>query len=93
MTDQPPALPSEEGEPSITVHVTATGQAADYLRELAAVLGRTPESLAILWAAGKVTVPDTPLGIDPDVPEWPELFEGPADLSERAHDYLRGMGR
>ncbi|MFL4497010.1 hypothetical protein ACJ6WD_38075 [Streptomyces sp. VTCC 41912] len=93
MSDQPPQdLPPEEGR-SITAHVTATGQTADYIRELAALTGRTPEAVAVQWAAGQVAVPGTSLADDPDVPDWPALFDGPADLSERVHEYLQGMGQ
>ncbi|GCD47872.1 hypothetical protein [Streptomyces paromomycinus] len=89
MSDQPPPeLPPEDG-PSITVHVTATGATADYLRQLAAVTGQSPQALAIQWAAGQVLVPETAFGDDPAVPDWPALFEGPPDLSEHAHAYLR----
>ncbi|MFH8753695.1 hypothetical protein ACH4GK_42360 [Streptomyces rimosus] len=42
MSGQPPELPPEDG-PSITAHVTATGATADYLRQLAAVTGQSPE--------------------------------------------------
>jgi len=92
MPDQPPNLPPNEGR-RITAHVTATGDTAEYIRELAAVSGRTPEQVAIQWAAGLVVIPDTPLGVDPEVPEWPVLFDGPEDLSERTHEYLQGMGQ
>ncbi|KWT63868.1 hypothetical protein ADL21_00470 [Streptomyces albus subsp. albus] len=84
----PPELPPEDG-PSITAHVTATGTIADYLRRLAAVTGQSPEAVTIQWAAGQVVVPDTALGGDPAVPDWPALFDGPPDLSEHTHAYLR----
>ncbi|MFH8350284.1 hypothetical protein [Streptomyces sp. NPDC018045] len=90
MRDQPPPeLPPEDGT-GITAHVTATGATADYLRQLAAVTGQSPEALAIQWAAGQVVVPDTALGDDPAaVPDWPTLLDGSPDLSEHSHAYLR----
>lgn len=88
MSDQPPPkLPPEDG-PGITAHVTATGATADYLRQLAAITGQSPEAVTIQWAAGQVVVPDTALGDDPAVPDWPALFDGPPDLSEHTHAYL-----
>ncbi|WP_431043972.1 hypothetical protein ACQUSR_20150 [Streptomyces sp. P1-3] len=86
MTDQPEQAPASP-EQQITASVTVTGAQAAILRDLAAVLGRTPESLALEWAAGALVIPSTPLGEDPDVPEW-GLFDGPADLSARTDEYL-----
>ncbi|MFH8411021.1 hypothetical protein ACH4FX_40560 [Streptomyces sp. NPDC018019] len=89
MSDQPPPeLPPEDG-PSITAHVTTTGATADYLRQLTAVTGQSPETVTTQRAAGQVVVPDTALGDGPAVPDWPPLFDGPPDLSEHTHAYLR----
>ncbi|MCD9146036.1 hypothetical protein [Streptomyces albireticuli] len=90
MTDQPPQTPPAEGRASITASVTVVGETAEFLREYAAMTGRTPEEATILWVAGKVVVPpETPLGQDPRVGDW-ALFDGPEDLAERSHGYLRG---
>ncbi|MHB6912777.1 hypothetical protein [Streptomyces sp. DB-54] len=87
MSDQPADVPPEVGS-EITASVTVTGSTAALLRELAGVLGRTPEALAIEWAAGSLHLPSTPVGeaVPPD--SW-ALFDGPPDLSARTDDLLR----
>lgn len=45
--------------PTITAHVTVTGEAAELLRDLAAVAGRSPEELALEYATGKLVLPTT----------------------------------
>ncbi|OKI06077.1 hypothetical protein A6A06_38535 [Streptomyces sp. CB02923] len=83
VSDQPPPeLPTEDG-PSITAHVTAAGATADYLRQLAAATGQSPEAVTIQGVAGQLVVPDTALGEEPGVPDWPVLSEGPPDLKAR----------
>ncbi|MFC5723402.1 hypothetical protein ACFP1Z_24880 [Streptomyces gamaensis] len=61
-----------------------TGDVATALRELAAVEGRTPEELALQYAAGALTIPTEPI----DARDW-GIFDGPPDLSARAGEYLR----
>ncbi|WP_158706435.1 MULTISPECIES: hypothetical protein [Streptomyces] len=56
---------------------------------MAAVTGQSPQALTIQWAADQIVVLDTALGDAPAVPDWPAQFEGPPDLSERTHGYLR----
>ncbi|MER0476840.1 hypothetical protein ABR737_00465 [Streptomyces sp. Edi2] len=87
MTDQPAETPPEP-DTEITASVTVTGSQAALLRDLAAVLGRTPEALAIEWAAGALRIPPASVGetVPPD--DW-GLFDGPADLSAHAHELLR----
>ncbi|KJY35960.1 hypothetical protein VR45_12750 [Streptomyces sp. NRRL S-495] len=51
---------------------------AQILRDLAAVLGRTPEELAIEHAAGVLPIPSEPPA------DW-GLFDGPPDLAARGH--------
>ncbi|MBA4863262.1 hypothetical protein H1V43_18105 [Streptomyces sp. PSKA54] len=86
MSDQPADVPPHAAE--ITASVTVAGSQATLLRDLAAVLGRTPESLAIEWAAGALPLPSESTGEDPRVPEW-GLFDGPPDLSVRADEHVR----
>ncbi|MEU5597861.1 hypothetical protein [Streptomyces sp. NPDC020298] len=80
------ALPPQDPEP-IQAHVTVSGAMAGVLRDLAALDGRTPEALAIEWAAGKLVIPEGTVG--DAVEEW-GLFDGPPDLASRVHEYLRG---
>lgn len=80
------AVPPDEPRP-IRAHVTVSGTIAGILRDLAALEGRTPEALAIEWAAGKLVIPEGTVG--DAFPDW-GLFDGPPDLASRAHDYLRG---
>ncbi|MET8948759.1 hypothetical protein ABZX30_35900 [Streptomyces sp. NPDC004542] len=80
------ALPPDEPRP-IQAHVTVSGTVAGILRDLAALEGRTPEALAIEWAAGKLVIPEGSAGDAID--DW-GLFDGPPDLASRVHDYLRG---
>ncbi|MBO1415897.1 hypothetical protein [Streptomyces sp. FH025] len=69
--------------------VTVSGLKAQILRDLAAVLGRTPEELAIEHAAGIRPIPTEPLPLV----DW-ALFDGPPDLAAGADDWLReGTGR
>lgn len=75
MSDQPADVPPSHDE--ITARVTVSGSQATLLRDLSAVLGRTPESLAIEWAAGALPIPSEPIGEDPEVPDW-GLFDGPS---------------
>ncbi|WP_455352673.1 hypothetical protein [Streptomyces sp. SYSU K217416] len=90
MDDQPAEPPQDE---KITASVTVTGPRAAILRDLAAVLGRTPEELIEEWATGSLSIPSEPIGEDPRVPEW-GLFDGPADLAAHTDEYLReGFGR
>ncbi|GHJ35216.1 hypothetical protein [Streptomyces sp. TS71-3] len=85
MSDQPADVP--HGPEEITAKVTVTGSEAALLRDLAAVLGRTPESLAIEWAAGALRLPSGTIGDDPRTPDW-DLFDGPADLATRTDEHL-----
>jgi hypothetical protein len=62
--------------------VTVSGTEAALIRELAAVLGRTPEALALKYAAGALKLPATTIG-DSEFADW-ALFDGPADLAARA---------
>ncbi|MFD0308073.1 hypothetical protein [Streptomyces sp. NPDC127119] len=80
------ALPPEEPQP-IRAGVTVSGAMAGILRDLAALDGRTPEALAIEWAAGKLVIPEGTVGDAVD--DW-ALFDGPPDLASRVHEYLRG---
>ncbi|MGP3949720.1 hypothetical protein [Streptomyces sp. 7N604] len=79
------ALPPHVPEDSITAQVTVSGAVADILRDLAAIDGRTPEEMVQEWVAGRVVIPAGPASAE----DW-ELFDGPADLSARADEYLRG---
>jgi hypothetical protein len=76
-----PAPPPEDQRP-ITTSVTVSGTEAALIRELAAVLGRTPEALALKYAAGALKLPATTIG-DSEFADW-ALFDGPADLAARA---------
>lgn len=92
MSDQPADTPNP-AEHEITANVTVTGPRAALIRDLAAVLGRTPEALAIGWAAGSLVLPETPVGEVVSADEW-GLFNGPTDLAARTDEYLRaGFGR
>ncbi|MEV4739515.1 hypothetical protein [Streptomyces sp. NPDC049555] len=76
MSEQPVAPPTPS-EPDITANVTVTGSRAALLRDLAAVLGRTPESLAIEWAAGSLVIPTATIGETLGEDGW-GLFDGPS---------------
>ncbi|MEN8651139.1 hypothetical protein ABCR94_10960 [Streptomyces sp. 21So2-11] len=90
MNDQPAEPPQDE---QISANVTVSGSRASLLRDLAAVLGRTPEALIGEWATGSLTIPSEPIGDDPRVPEW-GLFDGAADLAARTDEHLReGFGQ
>ncbi|MER6366746.1 hypothetical protein [Kitasatospora sp. NPDC001527] len=82
-----PAPDPARPQPSITASVTVSGVEAQILRDLAAVLGRSPEELAIEHAAGVLPIPAEPLA------DW-GLFDGPPDLAAGAGDWLHeGTGR
>ncbi|MFG2783056.1 hypothetical protein ACGFY7_35145 [Streptomyces prunicolor] len=57
-------LPPDGPEP-IQARVTVSGTMAGVLRDLAVLDGRTPEALAIEWAAGKLVNPERPLDVRP----------------------------
>jgi rhodanese-related sulfurtransferase len=78
------AQPPHITEP-ITAQVTVSGAIADILRDLAAIDGRTPEEMVQERVAGRVVIPAGPASAE----DW-ELFDGPADLSARSDEYLRG---
>ncbi|MFE4512730.1 hypothetical protein ACFRMQ_00840 [Kitasatospora sp. NPDC056783] len=80
MTPQSEPAP-EPPERPITASVTVSGSEAQILRDLAAVLGRTPEELAIEHAAGVLPIPSEP------IVDW-ALFDGPSDLAADADDWL-----
>lgn len=82
--------PAPPPEPvPITALVTVTGVKAQLLRDLAAVSGRSPEELALEYAAGKIVLP----GADLQPVQW-VVFEGAEDLAERSDELLRqGLGR
>ena len=86
MSDQPADTPPDS-HAEITASVTVTGSRAALLRDLTAVLGRTPEALAIEWAAGTLKLPTTAVGetLPPD--DW-GLFDGPPDLAARTDELL-----
>ncbi|MEV6673956.1 hypothetical protein [Streptomyces sp. NPDC051162] len=89
----PPADSPPPAEQEITVGVTVTGTRAALLRDLAAVLGRTPEALAIEWAAGTLVIPSAPIGESFGEDYW-GFFDGPTDLAARTDEYLReGLGQ
>lgn len=75
--DAEPAQPPEQAP--VTASVTVAGEEAALLRDLAAVLGRTPEDLAIAHAAGALLIPRTTIG-ESEFADW-ALFDGPPDLS------------
>lgn len=81
------AAPSPDEPQPIQAHVTVSGAMAGILRDLAALDGRSPEALAIEWAAGKLVIPEGTVGDAVD--DW-GLFDGPPDLASRVHEYLRG---
>jgi hypothetical protein len=85
MSDQPADVSPPYDE--ITARVTVTGSQAALLRDLSAVLGRTPESLAVEWAAGALIIPSEPTGEDTRVPDW-GLFDGPSELSAHVDEHL-----
>ncbi|MEJ8654726.1 hypothetical protein WKI65_43510 [Streptomyces sp. MS1.AVA.3] len=91
MSDQPADVPTPF-EQEIRASVTVSGTRAALLRDLASVLGRTPESLAVEWAAGSLVIPTAPIGESFGPEDW-GLFDGPEDLAGRADEYLReGLG-
>ncbi|MFI1729961.1 hypothetical protein ACH40E_12125 [Streptomyces acidicola] len=67
-----------------------SGTMAGILRDLAALDGRTPESLAVEWAAGKLVIPEGTVGDAVD--DW-GLFDGQADLASRVRENLRDGAR
>ncbi|WP_344025829.1 hypothetical protein [Streptomyces luteireticuli] len=85
MTAQPPPDASPPEPRAITANVLLTGDTAAAIRQLAAVEGRTPESLALEYAAGVLVIPVEPI----DASDW-GIFDGPPDLAARADEYLRG---
>ncbi|MFE2728754.1 hypothetical protein [Kitasatospora sp. NPDC059327] len=86
---QPPATPQER---PITAQVTVSGLEAAVLRELAAVLGRPAEALALEYAAGTLKLPTTTIG-ESEFADW-ALFDGPPDLAAHTDEYLaEGFGR
>ncbi|MGW1838523.1 hypothetical protein [Streptomyces sp. BBFR2] len=87
MSDQT-ADETPSGDREIIAGAAVTSSRAALLRDLAAVLGRTPEALAAEWAAGTLPVPTTPVGDQVPPARW-GLFDGPADLSARTGEYLR----
>ncbi|MFC0601191.1 hypothetical protein [Streptomyces palmae] len=82
-------MPDQPGpeESAITAQVTVTGGHAVLIRDLAAVLGRTPEALAVEWAAGALTVPAGTVGDSLRPGDW-GLFDGAEDLAQRTDEYL-----
>ncbi|MEV7783180.1 hypothetical protein [Kitasatospora sp. NPDC088351] len=87
MSPQSEPAPEPPAQPSITASITVSGVEAQILRDLAAVLGRTQEELAIEHAAGVLPIPAEPLA------DW-ALFDGPPDLAARADEWLHeGTGR
>ncbi|MFE2728771.1 hypothetical protein [Kitasatospora sp. NPDC059327] len=86
---QPPAAPPER---PITARVTVGGTEAAAPRELAAVLGRTAEALALEYAAGALKLPTTTIG-ESQFADW-ALFDGPSGLATQADQHLvDGFGR
>ncbi|MFJ2191619.1 hypothetical protein ACIOJE_27420 [Kitasatospora sp. NPDC087861] len=81
MSPQSEPAPEQPEQPSITASVTVSGAEAQILRDLAAVLGRTPEDLAIEHAAGLLPIPAEPLA------DW-SLFDGPSDLAAGADQWM-----
>ncbi|MEV8328063.1 hypothetical protein [Kitasatospora sp. NPDC056731] len=87
MSPQSEPAPEPPAQPPITASVTVSGVEAQILRDLAAVLGRTPEELAIEHAAGLLPIPTKPLV------DW-ALFDGPPDLAASADEWMHeGTGR
>ncbi|MFI5530081.1 hypothetical protein ACIA8O_16205 [Kitasatospora sp. NPDC051853] len=75
----------------ITAQVTVTGPEAAALRELAAVLGRPAEALALEYVAGALKLPATSIG-ESEFADW-ALFDGPEDLAATAdHHLAEGFG-
>ncbi|MFI9332655.1 hypothetical protein ACIGZJ_34620 [Kitasatospora sp. NPDC052868] len=76
----------------ITAQVTVTGLEAAVLCELAGVLGRSPEALALEYAAGTLKLPTSSIG-ESEFADW-ALFDGPPDLATHADEHLaEGFGR
>ncbi|MGW2398126.1 hypothetical protein ACWCYY_16420 [Kitasatospora sp. NPDC001664] len=84
--------PTEEQLRPITAQVTVTGPDAAVLRELAAVLGRPAEVLALEYTTGTVKLPTTTIG-ESEFADW-ALFDGPEDLASTVDQQLaEGFGR
>ena len=89
----PPVAEPPPPDRPITASVTVSGTDAAVLRDLAEVLVRTPEALALEYVAGLLKIPAEAIGADPEFAEW-GLFDGPSDLAESADEHLRqGFGR
>ncbi len=83
--------PPQEQRP-ITAQVLVSGLEAAALRELAAVLGRPAETLALEYAAGTLKLPSTSIG-ESEFADW-AIFDGPEDLAAHAdRDLAEGFGR
>ncbi|MBV6700121.1 hypothetical protein [Kitasatospora aureofaciens] len=85
-----PARPPHVEQP-IVASVTVSGTDAAFLRELAAVLGRTPQALALEYATGALKLPADAIG-ESEFADW-ALFDGPHDLAEKTKGALPGRGR
>jgi len=81
-----PAPPPDQAP--ITAQVTVTGAEAALLRDLAAVTGRSPQDLALQYAAGALVLPPA----DRAPVEWAVFDDGPADLAGRSEELLHGLG-
>ncbi|MEV7026620.1 hypothetical protein [Kitasatospora sp. NPDC093558] len=79
MSSQGEAARPPHVEQPIVASVTVSGTDAALLRELAAVLGRTPEALALEYAAGTLKLPADVIG-EGEFADW-ALFDGPHDLA------------
>lgn len=87
MSDQT-ADETPTGDRQIIAGTAVTSSRAALLRDLAAVLDRTPETLTTEWAAGTLPIPTTPIGDQLPPTQW-GLFDGPTDLSARTREHLR----
>ncbi|MGW6915350.1 hypothetical protein ACWGB8_16265 [Kitasatospora sp. NPDC054939] len=86
------AEPVQPDARPITAQVTVAGREAAMLRELAHVLGRPAEALALEYAVGSLKLPTTAIG-GSEFADW-ALFDGPPDLASRADEHLaEGFGR
>jgi hypothetical protein len=80
----PNAEPAEPpADRPITASEPVSGEIASILRDMSAILGRTPEELAIDYAAGVLKIPT-----EPYTGEW-GFFDGPPDLASNTEQYLR----